>query len=108
MAGARSRLRLLAQERGRYGWLSTQASSAYGRGVRQLSPKGCLLIPTPPRDRATGRLISPGGFEPAFREMRALGKALDPAAITAIAGRYGVEVEFEATGPIMQRHHLVF
>ncbi len=43
----------------------------------------------------------PRGFEPAFREMRALGKALDPAAITAIAGRYGVEVDFEATGPII-------
>ncbi len=53
-------------------------------------------------------IISPGGFERAFREMHTLGDALDAVAITGIAARYGVEVDFEATEPIIQRHHLTF
>ncbi len=53
-------------------------------------------------------IISPGGFERAFREMHALGDALDPGAITAIAARYGVDVDFERTAPIIERHELVF
>ncbi len=53
-------------------------------------------------------IISPGGFEQAFRELHALGDALDPAAMAEIAARYGVEVDFEATGPIIERHGLLF
>lgn len=53
-------------------------------------------------------IISPGGFEQAFREMHALGEALDPAAIAAIAARYGVEADFERTAPIIERHGLTF
>ena len=53
-------------------------------------------------------IISPGGFEQAFREMHALGESLDPATIAAIAARYGVEVDFEQTGPIIERHGLTF
>lgn len=53
-------------------------------------------------------IISPGGFEQAFREMHALGEALDPAAMTAIATRYGVDVDFERTAPIIERHGLTF
>lgn len=53
-------------------------------------------------------IISPGGFEQAFREMHALGEALDPAAITAVAARYGVDVDFERTAPIIERHGLTF
>lgn len=53
-------------------------------------------------------IISPGGFEQAFREMHALGEALDPATMAAIAERYGVEVDFEQTGPIIERHGLTF
>jgi mannose-6-phosphate isomerase-like protein (cupin superfamily) len=53
-------------------------------------------------------IISPGGFEQAFRELHALGEALDPAAMTAIATRYGVDVDFEGTAPIIERHGLTF
>lgn len=53
-------------------------------------------------------IISPSGFEQAFREMHALGDALDPSAMAAIAARYGVEVDFEQTAPIIERHGLSF
>ncbi|MCZ7543230.1 MAG: cupin domain-containing protein [Anaerolineae bacterium] len=53
-------------------------------------------------------IISPGGFEQAFREMHAFGDTPDPAVIAEIANRYGVAVDFEATEPILQRHGLVF
>ncbi len=53
-------------------------------------------------------IISPGGFEQAFREMHALGEALDPAAMTAIVARYGVDVDFERTAPIIEHHGLMF
>lgn len=53
-------------------------------------------------------IISPGGFEEAFREMHALGESLDPTEMTAIAARYGVDVDFERTEPILQRHGLSF
>ena len=53
-------------------------------------------------------IISPGGFEQAFREMHALGEALDPTAMVAIASAYGVDVNFEQTGPIIERHGLSF
>jgi hypothetical protein len=53
-------------------------------------------------------IISPGGFEQAFREMHALGEALDAVAMAEIAARYGVEVDFERTEPIIERHRLTF
>jgi len=53
-------------------------------------------------------IISPGGFEQAFREMHTLGDALDPEKTTDIAGRYGVQGDFERTQPIIERHKLVF
>ncbi len=53
-------------------------------------------------------IISPGGFEEAFREMHALGDALDPGAMAEIAARYGVQVDFDRTGPIIERHGLRF
>lgn len=53
-------------------------------------------------------IISPGGFEQAFRDMHAAGEALDAAAMQQIAARYGVEVDFERTGPIIRRHELMF
>lgn len=39
--------------------------------------------------------------------MHVLG-ALDPVAMTAIAARYGVDVDFERTAPIIERHGLTF
>lgn len=53
-------------------------------------------------------IISPAGLEQAFREMHALGEALDPTAMAEIAARYGVEVDFDRTAPIIERHRLTF
>ena len=53
-------------------------------------------------------MISPGGFEEAFREMDALGDKLTPEALTEIAARYGIEVDFERTEPLIKRHGLIF
>lgn len=53
-------------------------------------------------------IISPGGLEQAFREMHALGDELDPETIAAIGARYGAEVDFEGTVPIIERHGLSF
>lgn len=53
-------------------------------------------------------IISPGRFEEAFLEMHVLGEALDGEAMAAIAARYGCEVDFEATMPIIERHGLAF
>jgi len=53
-------------------------------------------------------MISPGGFEQAFRELNALGEAATPEAISRISNRYGVEVDFEGTPPIINRHGLEF
>lgn len=40
--------------------------------------------------------------------MHALGESLDPEALVAIAERYGIDVDFERTGPIVERHGLTF
>jgi quercetin dioxygenase-like cupin family protein len=53
-------------------------------------------------------IISPGGFEQAFREIDTLEGEPDPSAIAAIAARYGCEVDFERTVPIVERHGLAF
>jgi mannose-6-phosphate isomerase-like protein (cupin superfamily) len=53
-------------------------------------------------------IIAPGGFEQAFRELHALGDQLSPEAMAEIAARYGVDVDFERTMPILERHGLAF
>jgi mannose-6-phosphate isomerase-like protein (cupin superfamily) len=52
-------------------------------------------------------IISPGGFEEAFRELAAYGEDVTPDIIIEIATRYAIEVDFEATEPIMLEHGLV-
>lgn len=52
-------------------------------------------------------IISPGGFENAFREMRALGENLTPETMAEIGVRFGGEVDFDSTMPIIERHGLV-
>ena len=53
-------------------------------------------------------IISPGGFEQAFRDMAAVDGELTPEAITEIATRYEIEVDFEGTMPLVERHGLSF
>jgi mannose-6-phosphate isomerase-like protein (cupin superfamily) len=53
-------------------------------------------------------IISPGGFEEAFREIHAFGEEMTPELMAEIAARYGVEVDFEGTFPIIERQALSF
>jgi len=51
-------------------------------------------------------IISPGGFEQAFRDLAAIDGEPTPEAIADIAARYGVEADFEGTMPLVERHGL--
>jgi len=53
-------------------------------------------------------MISPSGLEELFRELGAPGGELDPATLPALAARYGCDVDFERTLPIIERHGLTF
>jgi len=53
-------------------------------------------------------IISPAGLEEMFRELGTLGEALDPETMATLAARYGAQVDFERTLPIVQRHGLKF
>jgi mannose-6-phosphate isomerase-like protein (cupin superfamily) len=53
-------------------------------------------------------LISPGGFEQAFRDLDELGGELTPEALTVIGERYAVEIDLEGTSSIAERHGLSF
>jgi quercetin dioxygenase-like cupin family protein len=53
-------------------------------------------------------LITPAGLEELFRELGAPGVELDPATLPALGARYGCQVDFPATGDILQRHGLRF
>jgi mannose-6-phosphate isomerase-like protein (cupin superfamily) len=53
-------------------------------------------------------IISPGGFEQAFRAMHAYGEEMSPEQMIEIATQYGVEVDFENTMPVIERHRLHF
>lgn len=52
-------------------------------------------------------IISPGGFERAFRELSALGEAA-PEAISELGARYGVDIDFDATVSVVERHGVTF
>ena len=51
-------------------------------------------------------IISPGGFEQAFRDLDKLGGELTPEAVSVIGERYAVDIDFEGTGPLAERHGL--
>ena len=53
-------------------------------------------------------IISPGGLEELFRQIDTLEGEPDPAQMAEMAGRYGCELDFEATMPIVERHGLSF
>jgi mannose-6-phosphate isomerase-like protein (cupin superfamily) len=53
-------------------------------------------------------LITPSGLEDLFRELGALGEALDPATLPELAARYGCKVDFQGTEAVVERHGLVF
>jgi mannose-6-phosphate isomerase-like protein (cupin superfamily) len=51
-------------------------------------------------------IISPGGFEQAFRDLDELGGELTPEAVSVIGQRYSVDIDFEGTDPLAERHGL--
>lgn len=53
-------------------------------------------------------IISSAGLEELFRELGRLTAEPDPAALAAMAGRYGCELDFDATFPVVERHGLRF
>lgn len=53
-------------------------------------------------------IIAPAGLEELFRSFGELAGPLDPATMAEMAARYGAEVDFERTFPIVQRHGLAF
>ena len=53
-------------------------------------------------------IISPAGLDELVRELGALGDALDPDTMATLAARYGAQVDFERTFPIVERHGLKF
>ena len=52
-------------------------------------------------------IISPGGFEQLFRELSSLGEPA-PEAISELGARYGVDVDFDATMSVVERHGVTF
>jgi quercetin dioxygenase-like cupin family protein len=53
-------------------------------------------------------LISPAGLEELFREIGGLQAAPDPEVLAGMAARFGCDLDFPATGPVVERHGLVF
>jgi mannose-6-phosphate isomerase-like protein (cupin superfamily) len=53
-------------------------------------------------------IISPGGFEEAFREIYGSGEEVDMEHMREVASRYGVEVDFEGTGPSLNEWAFIF
>jgi mannose-6-phosphate isomerase-like protein (cupin superfamily) len=53
-------------------------------------------------------VIAPGGLEELFRRLAEPGGEYDPATLPALAARYGCEVDFDRTLPLVERHGLVF
>ena len=53
-------------------------------------------------------IISPAGLEDLFRELGRPGGEYDMSTLPALAARYGCEVDFERTLPIVERHRLTF
>lgn len=53
-------------------------------------------------------LISPAGLEELFRSFATLDGEPAPDALAAMAAAYGCDVDFEATGPVVERHRLTF
>ena len=53
-------------------------------------------------------VISAAGLEKLFRELGRLDVEPDPQTLAAMAARYGCDVDFEATFPLVERHGLQF
>lgn len=53
-------------------------------------------------------IISPGGIEALFRLLAEPGGEYDPQTLPALAARFGCDVDFDGTTPIVERNRLIF
>ena len=53
-------------------------------------------------------IISGSGLEDLFRELGRLSGEPEPEALAAMAARYGCDLDFDATFPLVERHRLQF
>ena len=53
-------------------------------------------------------IICPGGLEELFKVLGLMTHEPEPEEMAAMAAGYGCEVDFEATGPLMEQHGLSF
>ena len=53
-------------------------------------------------------IISAAGLEGLFRELGEVTAELEPQELARMAARYGCELDFDATGPVVARHGLHF
>jgi quercetin dioxygenase-like cupin family protein len=53
-------------------------------------------------------IISAAGLEELFREIGRLTSAPDPQVLASMAARYGCDLDFDATFPLVERHRLRF
>ncbi len=53
-------------------------------------------------------IISPAGLEELFRSMESMTAAPDPETLAEMAAKYHCDLDFEATGPIVEKHGLSF
>ncbi len=53
-------------------------------------------------------IISSAGLEELFRDLGGLSGEPDPQKMVAMAARYGCDLDFEATFPVIERHRLVW
>lgn len=53
-------------------------------------------------------IISPGGLEELFREFASFTDYPDPDTLAAMARRFGCDLDFDATGAVVERHGLAF
>lgn len=80
-----------------------------GTGCLVFKPRGQWHTFWNPGDATTRilELICPSGLEDLFREL-GTGDGFDPAALPALAARYGCDLDFEGTELLMGRHGLTF
>jgi mannose-6-phosphate isomerase-like protein (cupin superfamily) len=81
-----------------------------GPGDLVFKPRGQWHTFWNPGDTTTRilEIISPAGLEDLFRELGKPGGEYDASTLPALAARYGAEVDFERTSPIIERHRLLF
>jgi quercetin dioxygenase-like cupin family protein len=53
-------------------------------------------------------ILSPGGLEELFKSFGSLAGPVNPQELAAMAGKFGCEIDMDATFPLVARHGLVF